>query len=60
MKRFFSSINEFVTPFGSILGEYQGVSGFSNGHDHYYSRQQNFVNGFYTGVKYQCVEYVRR
>ena len=61
MRRFFSNIpHDFITPFGTVLGSYQGVAGFSNGNDHYYSRQQHFLNENYTGIKYQCVEYVRR
>ena len=61
MKRFFTdSKYKFITPFGSLLGSYQGVNSFSNGHDHFYSRQQNYYNGLYTGIKYQCVEYARR
>lgn len=61
MKRLFSNIqNKFITPFGTALGTYQGVTSFSNGHDQYYSRQQNFYKEHYTGIKYQCVEYARR
>lgn len=52
--------DSFVTPYGTLLGEYQGVAGYSNGNDHYYSREQNYHNGLYTGISYQCVEYVRR
>ena len=52
--------DSFVTPYGTHLGSYQGVAGYSNGHDHYYSREQNYHNGLYTGISYQCVEYVRR
>ena len=51
---------DFVTPFARVLGSYQGVEGKSNGSDRYFSRQQNFVDGIYTGYKYQCVEYARR
>ena len=50
----------FVTPFGTLLGEYQGVEGFSNGSDHHFSGEQNILNGITTGIKYQCVEYARR
>ena len=50
----------FVTPFGKVLGVFQGVEGKSNGSDTHFSGQQNFADGTYTGYKYQCVEYARR
>ena len=50
----------FVTPFGKVLGVFQGVEGRSNGSDQHFSGEQHFVNGVYTGYKYQCVEYARR
>ena len=50
----------FVTPFGSVLGVFQGVEGRSNGSDRHFSGEQHFVDGIYTGYKYQCVEYARR
>ena len=50
----------FVTEFGAVLGVYQGVEGRSNGSDYHYSGEQNYMNGTYTGVKYQCVEFARR
>src|SRR5437667_583202 len=46
--------------FGTNLGEFNGVSSFSNGSSGYYSGSSNFVSGIYTGIKWQCVEYVRR
>jgi trypanothione synthetase/amidase len=52
--------DSFVTPYGEVLGSFQGVPGYSNGHDHYYSREQHYHNGVYTGIGFQCVEYVRR
>jgi hypothetical protein len=52
--------DDFVTPFGRVLGVFEGVEGRSNGNDRYFSEEQNFVNGIYTGYKYQCVEYARR
>lgn len=42
----------FVTPFGTLLGEYQGVEGFSNGSDHHFSGEQHILNGITTGIKY--------
>ena len=50
----------FVTDFATVLGVYQGIEGRSNGSGHHYSGEQNFVNGIYTGIKYQCVEFARR
>ncbi|RJR20021.1 MAG: CHAP domain-containing protein [Nitrospiraceae bacterium] len=57
----------FLTPsyssaaaFGTDLGDFNGVTAYSNGSTSYYSGQQNYYNGSYTGIKWQCVEYVRR
>ena len=50
----------FVTPFGKVLGAFEGVEGRSNGSDRHFSGEQHFVDGVYTGYKYQCVEYARR
>ena len=52
--------DDFVTPYGTVLGSYEKVPGRSNGSDHYYSREQHFHNGLYTGAAFQCVEYARR
>lgn len=54
------SHDDFVTPFGTVLGSYEGVEAFSNGSDKYFSREQNFSEEVFTGIKYQCVEYARR
>ena len=51
---------DFITPFGTVLGSFQGVEGRSNGSDHYSSGESNFHNGLYTGGAYQSVEYARR
>lgn len=51
---------DFVTPYGVVLGSFQGVEARSNGNFDYYSREQNYHNGLYTGIPFQCVEYVRR
>ena len=50
----------FVTDFGTVLGVYQDVEARSNGSDYHFSRESNYTNGSYTGVKYQCVEFARR
>ncbi len=47
-------------PFGTYLGEFSGVAAYSNGNTSYYSDVSNYVNGTYTGIQWQCVEYVRR
>lgn len=47
-------------PFGTYLGEFNDVWVFSNGSDNYYSGEPNDIDGTYTGIKWQCVEYVRR
>jgi surface antigen len=46
--------------FGTDLGSFNGVTAYSNGSSGYYSGLSNTVNGIYTGIKWQCVEYVRR
>ncbi len=62
------SINTSVEtePFGTYLGEFNGVEAYSNGSTNYVCPWEtdpdckNYVNGQYTGIKWQCVEYVRR
>jgi len=50
-----------ATSFGTYLGQFNTVAAFSNGSASYYSSISNFMaDGFYTGVKWQCVEFVRR
>src|SRR5437016_5801996 len=46
--------------FGTNLGEFNGVASFSNGSSTFYSGSSNYVGGIYTGIRWQCVEYVRR
>ncbi len=62
-----NSITITITPsFGSNLGEFNGVAAYSNGNTSYVCPWEkdpsckNYVNGEYTGIKWQCVEYVRR
>lgn len=46
--------------FGTPLGNNRGVIGYSNGRNRRFRVTEEFVNGCYTGIKYQCVEYARR
>lgn len=46
--------------YGTYLGQFNTVAAYSNGSVGYYSGQRNSVNGVDTGVKWQCVEFVRR
>lgn len=45
--------------FGVVLGSYKGVEGYSN-RKAGWGAGPNEVNGYFTGYKYQCVEYARR
>ncbi|OMJ83395.1 hypothetical protein SteCoe_15733 [Stentor coeruleus] len=45
--------------FGVLLGSYKGVEGYSN-RKAGWGAGANFINGHFTGYKYQCVEYARR
>ena len=52
-------------PFGTDLGEFNGVIVYSNCDDdcvecNNYCQDQHYINGTYIGIKWQCVEYVRR
>ena len=48
-------------PFGVVLGSYKGVDGYSNRKaSRSVGAGPNYVNGIFTGYKYQCVEYARR
>ncbi|MBP8966207.1 MAG: CHAP domain-containing protein, partial [Paludibacteraceae bacterium] len=49
-----------VTPFGTLLGSFNGVDAYSNCNTNYYSEIHNYWGGTYTGIKWQCVEYVNR
>jgi hypothetical protein len=54
--------NDCVTPFGKNLGSSDGIVGYSNCRDDYYS-EKTLINPYYkipTGLKWQCVEYARR
>ena len=49
-----------VKGFGTEVGEYNGIIAYSNGYNDYVSYEYNYVDGYNTGMKWQCVEYVNR
>ena len=49
-----------AAPYGTNLGNFNGVTVYSNGDPNYASYQNNYISGVYIGMKWQCVEYVRR
>lgn len=55
-----AAIVAVADPFGSNVGSFQGVPAYSNGTNGTASNQYNTVNGYRTGMKWQCVEYVSR
>ena len=68
MKRFILVFTLFVAflnsdlkalPFGTYLGEFQGVPNYSNGSVLYVSKQTNTIGGI-ASIKWQCVEFARR
>ena len=57
-----SAQKDCITAYGKELGNNEGVVGYSNCRDDYYS-DQTFINGHHkipSGLKWQCVEYARR
>ena len=56
--------DHFVTPFGTLLGENDGVIGYSNGNSDHISNETSTIGSrsyqIYSGMKWQCVEYARR
>ena len=46
--------------FGTQVGAYNDVIAYSNYDDDYASGEYNYVDGYNTGMKWQCVEYVNR
>ncbi len=52
--------NNCATSFGTKLGTFNGVDAYSNCDADYYSGIYNYEGGTYTGIKWQCVEYVNR
>jgi glutathionylspermidine amidase/synthetase len=49
-----------VKKFGTIVGTFDGVPAYSNQKGQTNSDDANYINGVYTGTKWQCVEYARR
>ena len=49
-----------VSPFGTVLGVVDGVRAYSNCNAKCVNRKPANVNGIYTGIQWQCVEYARR
>ncbi len=49
-----------IAAYGDQVGTFNGVIAYSNGSATYNSGSHNTVNGYTTGLKWQCVEYVRR
>jgi surface antigen len=56
---FFAS-TVLAASYGTYLGQFNTVAAYSNGTVNYNSGQRNNVNGVDTGLKWQCVEFVRR
>jgi len=56
----FAHATDSGDPFGTIVGSYNGVTAYSNYDDQYFSYEYNYVDGYNTGMKWQCVEYVNR
>lgn len=46
--------------YGDVLGANRGVIAYANRKARKFEIGKNFELGVYTGIKYQCVEYVRR
>lgn len=50
-----------ASPYGNVLGvSKRGVEAYSNCHSSCVIHDSNYWEGIYTGLKWQCVEYVRR
>lgn len=47
-------------PWNTYLGSFNDVYVYSNGYVSYFSNKTNSVNGYVTGYKWQCVEFVNR
>lgn len=51
----------FADPFGTNLGNFNGVTCYSNGTTGYFCNNcYNYYNGTNTGITWQCVEFVNR
>lgn len=43
-----------------VIGTFNGINAYSNQQGLLDKNEQNYYNGIYTGIKWQCVEYARR
>jgi surface antigen len=50
----------FEDTFGTYIGSFNSVNAYSNRVMGYLSYEYNYLNGTFTGMKWQCVEYVQR
>src|SRR5687767_8549413 len=57
---FITSSTTRADEFGTAVGSFNGVVAYSNGTNGYASGKVNYVNGYATGYKWQCVEYPAR
>ena len=46
--------------YGELIGTFNGINAYSNQQGLLDKNEQNYYNGIYTGIKWQCVEYARR
>ena len=53
-------LSECVTPYGKVLGSHGDVAAFSNCNAACVVYEPNRVDGTFTGIQWQCVEYARR
>jgi glutathionylspermidine amidase/synthetase len=51
-------MNYIKKNYGDIIGTFNGVQSYSNSNNK--SSVANYYNNIYTGIKWECVEYVRR
>jgi hypothetical protein len=50
-----------MAPYNQVLGiASSNVPAYSNGDDDYFSGERHYLQGIFTGFKWQCVEYARR
>jgi glutathionylspermidine amidase/synthetase len=53
-----NNMNYIKKNYGDIIGSFNGVQSYSNSDNK--MNNSNYYNGIYTGIKWECVEYVRR
>lgn len=52
--------NTLIYKFNDIIGTFDGVKAYSNQGNKTNTKISNYYNYIYTGIKWQCVEFVRR